>query len=215
MKLNKAAIEAEYADAFGADVDFDGIYIGVSASDYQWDDDKWDCYSLFFVTGNVLAADDAEANGLNTWIPDIALFVDDPNPPETEEETTTEEEVTTEPEEETTEEEVTSEEEVTTEPEEETTEAPATEAPTTEAPTTEAPTTEPAESEPTTEVAPVETEPATTEAPVTEAPKTEAPTTEAPAEEEKGCGSTVGVAGIALITALGACTVFAAKKKED
>ena len=101
-----------------------------------------------------------------------------------------------------------------------TTEAPetdpeTTEAPVTDAPTTEAPTTEPEESQPATEVEPVVTEPATTEAPATEAPKTEAPTTEAPEEEKKGCGSTVGVAGIALITALGTCTVFVAKKKED
>ena len=88
--------------------------------------------------------------------------------------------------------------EETTAPTEETTEAPATEAATSAPETTEAPVTE----------APA------TEAPTTEAPKTEAPTTEAPEEEEKGCGSTVGVAGIALITALGTCTVFVAKKRD-
>ena len=43
---------------------------------------------------------------------------------------------------------------------------------------------------------------------------TEAPTTEAPAEE-KGCGGSVGIAGLALVAALGTCTVFVAKKKED
>ena len=70
-----------------------------------------------------------------------------------------------------------------------------------------------------------ETEPATTE-PVTEAPaadETEAPAaddaTEAPATEapkaEGGCGSSVAVAGLALVAALGACTAFVAKKKED
>ena len=68
---------------------------------------------------------------------------------------------------------------------------PETEVPT-EAPTTEAP----------------------TEAPVTEAPVTEAPTTEAPAAEG-GCGSSVALAGIALVAALGTCTAFVAKKKED
>ena len=43
-------------------------------------------------------------------------------------------------------------------------------------------------------------------------------TTEASEDEEEkkgGCGSTVGIAGLALITALGTCTVFVAKKKED
>ena len=93
------------------------------------------------------------------------------------------------------------EEEETTEPAvEETTEAPATKAPTTEAPEAEAP--------------------ATTEAPVTEAPEaevpaTEAPTPEAPAEEKRGCGSTVSIAGLALITSLGACTVFVTSKKKN
>ena len=85
-------------------------------------------------------------------------------------------------------------EEVTTEPAgEETTAAPTTEAPATEAPATEAP---------------------ATEAPTTEAPATEAPTTEAPANEKGGCGSSVGVAGLALVAALGTCTVFVSKKKD-
>ena len=216
MKLNKAAIEAEYAEVFGSDVDFDSsMYIGVSASDYDCVAPSWDdVYSLYFATGTVLTADEAEEIGYNTWIPDMVLFEDDPNPviPEetTEEETTAPEETTEEEETTTPEEETTQPEEETTQPEEETTEAPVT-----NAPTTEAPTTEPEESQPATEVEPVVTEPATTEAPATEAPKTEAPTTEAPEEEKKGCGSTVGVAGIALITALGTCTVFVAKKKED
>ena len=75
-----------------------------------------------------------------------------------------------------------------------------------------------------TETDPVTTEPATTEPAVTE-PSTEAPTTEAPAttapntdpvpEPAGGCGSTVGLAGLALVAALGTCTVFVAKKKED
>lgn len=62
--------------------------------------------------------------------------------------------------------------------------------------------------------------------PVTEAPAaddiTEAPAaddvTEAPATEpaaEGGCGSSVAAAGIALVAALGTCTVFVSKKKED
>ena len=90
--------------------------------------------------------------------------------------------------------------EATTEP---ATEAPETEAATTEAPATEAPATE----EATTKA------PATEEA-TTEAPKTEAPTTEAPAKEEDGCGSTIGVAGLALVAALGTCTVFVSKKRD-
>ena len=56
-----------------------------------------------------------------------------------------------------------------------------------------------------------------TEAPagdVTEAPATEAPVTEEPAAKG-GCGSSVSLAGLALVAALGTCTVFVAKKKED
>ena len=98
-----------------------------------------------------------------------------------------------------------------------TTEAPTTEAPRDTEPVTEAPTTEPATEAPATE-APVTEAPATeapeTEAPTTEAPKTEAPTTEAPAEEEGGCGSSISVAGLALVAALGTCTVFVAKKRD-
>ena len=60
-----------------------------------------------------------------------------------------------------------------------------------------------------------------TEAPaaddVTEAPAaddvTEAPATEEPAKS--GCGASVSLAGLALVAALGTCTVFVAKKKED
>ena len=68
----------------------------------------------------------------------------------------------------------------------ETTEAP-TEAPVTEAPTNENP----------------------TEAPVTDAPETEAPAAAG------GCGGSVAACGIALVAALGTCTVFVSKKKED
>ena len=70
-------------------------------------------------------------------------------------------------------------------------------------PETEAPTTEPVTE------APVVDE---TEAPV--ADETEAPATEAPAAQG-GCGGSVAVAGIALVAALGTCTAFVAKKKED
>ena len=61
---------------------------------------------------------------------------------------------------------------------------------------------------------PAATEPATTE-PATEEVTTKAPETTAPVEEKKGCGSSVTVAGLALVAALGTCTVFVAKKKED
>ena len=70
----------------------------------------------------------------------------------------------------------------------------------TEAPTTEAPVTE----EPTNEMP--------TEAPATDAPATEAPTTE---PTKGGCGASVTLAGLALVAALGTCTAFVAKKKED
>ncbi len=66
------------------------------------------------------------------------------------------------------------------------------------------------------ETEPPVTEPEVTEPEVTEAPAgdvTEAPETEAPAES--GCGSSVALAGIALVAALGTCTAFVAKKKED
>ncbi len=67
-----------------------------------------------------------------------------------------------------------------------------------------------------------ETEPEVTEpeAPTNENP-TEAPVTEAPAGETEapaadgGCGGSVAVAGLALVAALGTCTAFVAKKKED
>ncbi len=69
-----------------------------------------------------------------------------------------------------------------------------------------------------------DTEEPTTEAPKN-APETEAPTntpeTEAPAGEteaptsEGGCGGSVAVAGLALVAALGTCTAFVAKKRED
>ena len=76
---------------------------------------------------------------------------------------------------------------------------------------------EPADPFPVRETEAPETEPVT-EAPaaddVTEAPATEAPVTEAPAAEG-GCGGSVAACGIALVAALGTCTVFVSKKKED
>ena len=68
--------------------------------------------------------------------------------------------------------------------------------------------TEPVETEP------VETEPVETDAPVDD-DVTEAPTTEAPVADEGGCGSSVALAGVALVATLGTCTVFVAKKNED
>ncbi len=69
------------------------------------------------------------------------------------------------------------------------------------------------------ETEPEETEPEVTEPEITEAPadETEAPAdneTDAPAEEG-GCGGSVSLAGIALVAALGTCTAFVAKKRED
>ena len=49
----------------------------------------------------------------------------------------------------------------------------------------------------------------------TEEVTTKAPETTAAVEEKSGCGSSVSVAGLALVAALGTCTVFVAKKKED
>ena len=157
--------------------------------------------------------------------------------PETTDPETTEPEVT---EPETTEPEVTEPE--VTEPE--TTEPEVTEPETTEPEVAEPEVTEPEVSEPevtdpeatepaTTEPATTEaeaTEPATTEAEVTtdaededededketkKPESTKAPETTEKVEEKKGCGISVSVAGIALVAALGTCTVFVAKKKED
>ena len=75
-------------------------------------------------------------------------------------------------------------------------------APETEAPATEAPVADVTE-------APVADD--VTEAPAADV--TEAPATEEPAKS--GCGASVSFAGIALVAALGTCTVFVAKKKED
>ena len=77
-----------------------------------------------------------------------------------------------------------------------------------------------------------ETEESTTEEPATEEPSAEESTTDEPEQAPtntpettgeveddkgllKGCKNSVGVAGLALVAALGACTVFVTKKKED
>ena len=59
-----------------------------------------------------------------------------------------------------------------------------------------------------------ETEPVVTEPIAEEIIETLPPETEAPVAEG-GCGSSVALAGIALVAALGTCTAFVAKKKED
>ena len=41
------------------------------------------------------------------------------------------------------------------------------------------------------------------------------PSTEAPAEQNKGCGASVSLTGLALVMALGACTTFVRKKKDN
>ena len=74
-------------------------------------------------------------------------------------------------------------------------------------PETEPVTTEPAATEP------AATEPAATEPAATEPAGDDTPETEPAAES--GCGSSVSFAGLALVAALGTCTVFVAKKKED
>ena len=48
-----------------------------------------------------------------------------------------------------------------------------------------------------------------------ETQETVASETEATPTEESGCGSSVALAGIALVATLGTCTLFVAKKKED
>lgn len=58
------------------------------------------------------------------------------------------------------------------------------------------------------------TEPEVTEDPVGDVTEAPAGETEAP-EVQGGCGSAVSLAGIALVAALGTCTAFVAKKKED
>ena len=205
MKLNKAAIAAEYAEVFGVEnLGFDGMWIAISSTDYEWANDD-DNYSLLWVNGTVV---DSEVYGISL-LPDVVYFGADPDAEEPE---VTEPEVT---EPEVTEPEVTEPE--VTEPE-------VTEPEVTEPATTEPATTEPATTEPAT------TEPATTEAEVTtdaededededketkKPESTKAPETTEKAEEKGGCGSSVSVAGIALVAALGTCTVFVTKKKED
>ncbi len=59
-----------------------------------------------------------------------------------------------------------------------------------------------------------------TNTPGTDEPSTEAstlgePSTESPAEQNKGCGGSVSLAGLALVAALGACTTFVGKKKDN
>ena len=71
-----------------------------------------------------------------------------------------------------------------------------------EAPTTTAPTTTEA-----TTIAPTITAPTTTSA------ATKKPSTTTAAKEEKGCGGTVTVAGLALVASLGTCAVFVEKKR--
>ena len=137
--------------------------------------------------------------------------VEETEPEETEPEVTEPEE--TEPEE--TEPEVTEPE--VTEPE--VTEPEVTEPEVTEPETTQPETTQPEETQP--EV----TEPETTkkadddededeDEDTTKKTETKDSETEAPTEK-KGCGNSVSVAGLALVAALGTCTVFVAKKKED
>ena len=82
----------------------------------------------------------------------------------------------------------------------------------TETAATEPAATEPAATEPAA-TEPVETSPATIEEDVTEPAATEPAATE-PATEG-GCGGSVTLAGLALVAALGVCTTFVAKKKED
>ena len=92
------------------------------------------------------------------------------------------------------------------------TEPAATEPAATEPAATEPAATEPAATEPAvTELA--ATEPAATEPAATEPAATEPAATEPAAEG--GCGGAVSFAGLALVAALGTCTVFVAKKKED
>ena len=107
------------------------------------------------------------------------------------------------------------------------TETPATDAPTTDAPVTDAPTTDaPVTDAPTTD-APATDEPVTDE-PATDAPATDEPATEAPAGDDvtdepateepvadNDCNGTISLAGLALVTMLGACAAVATKKKED
>ncbi len=54
-----------------------------------------------------------------------------------------------------------------------------------------------------------------TEGLVTDAPTNDTPATDAQGSEDKGCGSSVSVAGIAVVAMLGTCTALTLKKKED
>ena len=74
------------------------------------------------------------------------------------------------------------------------------------------PETEPAATEPVA-TEPAATEPAATE-PAGDTPVATEPAATEPAKEG-GCGGAVSFAGLALVAALGTCTAFVAKKKED
>ena len=63
---------------------------------------------------------------------------------------------------------------------------------------------------------PAETVATTTKAPeTTKAAETTAAATTAAAEEKSGCGSTIGIASLAVLAVAGGVTFVATKKKED
>ncbi len=75
VKLNKKAITELYAKTFGnADgVDFKTMFIGVSSSDYSWENGAPDV-DFNVVHGTVVDEATATANGVNTFLPDMIYF---------------------------------------------------------------------------------------------------------------------------------------------
>ena len=74
MKLNKAAIEAEYADMFDAEVDFGSMWLGLTQSDYAWAYSRSN-YSLYWANGAIV---DPAEYGVS-FLPNMVVFDADPN----------------------------------------------------------------------------------------------------------------------------------------
>ena len=74
-KLSKAEITKLYKSTFGSadGVDFKTMFIGVSSSDYSWENGAPDV-DFCVVHGTVLDEATATANGVNTFLPDMIYF---------------------------------------------------------------------------------------------------------------------------------------------
>lgn len=75
VKMSKAKIIDLYKKTFGSadGVDFKTMFIGVSSSDYSWENGAPDV-DFYVVHGTVLDEATATANGVNTFLPDMIYF---------------------------------------------------------------------------------------------------------------------------------------------